>query len=63
MQRLKIKDQIQLTNILEKAIKRFNIDLDEVDESERRFGGCGDYNEVEGCVVAVGYEGRDVVVF
>lgn len=62
MQRLKVEDQIQFTYIFEKAVEGFDKDLDEVEEGEGRFRRRGDQDEVEGCVVAVCYEGGGVVV-
>ncbi len=62
MQRLKVEDQIQFTDVLEKAVEGFDEDLDQVEQAEGRFGGRRDHNEVEGCVVAIGNEGRGVVV-
>lgn len=62
MQCLEIEDQIELADILEQAIERLNEDLDQIEQRERRLGGGGNYYEVQGCVVAVGYEGRRVVV-
>ena len=62
MQRFKVEDQIQFTDIFEKTIEGFDKDLDEVEEGEGGFGGRGDKDEVEGCVMAVCYEGGGVVV-
>ena len=55
MQCFKVENQIQLAHVLEEAIEGFDEDLDEVEEGEGGFGGGGDEDEVEGCVVAVSY--------
>lgn len=55
MQRLEIEYEIQFTHVLEQSVERFDEDLDEVEEGEGRFGGGGDEDEVEGCVVPVCY--------
>ena len=60
MQSLEVEDQVQLTYILKQAIQGLHKHLDEIEEGKRRLGGCGDEDEVEGCVVAVGYYRRGV---
>lgn len=62
MQRLKIEDEIKLAHVLEEPVQRLDEDLNEVEEGERTLGGGGDDDEVEGRVVAVGYQGGSVVV-
>ena len=62
MQRLKIENQVQLTDVFEEAIESLDEDLDQVEQGEGGFRGCGYQDEVEGCVVAVCYEGWSVVV-
>lgn len=62
MQGLKVEDQVQFTYVFKETIERLYEDLDEIEKRERRFGGCRYDDEVESCVVAVGYEGRGVVV-
>jgi hypothetical protein len=62
MQRLKIKDQIQLTHIFKQPIERLYINLYQIDERQRGFRARRDDDEVKRRVVAVGDEGRDVVV-
>ena len=62
MQRLEIENQIQLTDVFEKAIEGLDEDLDQIEQGEGCFGGRGDEDEVEGCVVAVRDEGGGVVV-
>jgi len=61
MQRLKVEDQIQLAHVLEQAVQGFDEDLDEVEECEGRLGRRAYQDEVEGCVVPVGYQGGGVV--
>lgn len=55
MQRLEIKYQIQLAHVFKQPVERFDEYLDEIEEREGGFGGGRDEDEVEGCVVAVGY--------
>lgn len=62
MQRLEVEDQIQLAYVLEKTIEGLDEDLDEIKKRKGRFGGCRYDDEVESRVVAVGDEGRCVVV-
>lgn len=62
VQRLEVEDQVQLADIFEELIKRFNVDLDQVDERQRRLGRRRDDDEVECCVVSVRHEGGDVVL-
>jgi hypothetical protein len=62
MQRLKVEDQIQLANVFEQSIQGLDVHLDQVDQSQRGFGGRGDDDEVQCGVVAVGDERRNVVL-
>lgn len=62
MQRLEIKNQIQLAHILKQAVQRLDEHLDQIQQRKRGLGGCADQDEVEGGVVAVGDEGGGVVV-
>ena len=62
MQGFEVEDQVEFAYIFEEAIERLDKDLDEVEEGERRFGGCADDDEVESCVVSVGNERWRVVV-
>ncbi len=62
MQRLKIEYQIQLAHILKQPIQRLYKNLYEIEKRKRRLRGGADEDEVEGCVVAVGYQGGSVVV-
>lgn len=63
MQRLEIEDQIQFAHVFEQVIQAFDEDVDQIEESERRFCGGRDDDEVERCVVAVCYEGGRIVGF
>jgi hypothetical protein len=56
MQRFEVEDQVEFADILEKAVERLHKDLDEIEESQWRFCRGADDDEVEGGVVAVGYE-------
>lgn len=62
MQGFEIEYQIELAHVLEQPIQRFDKDLDQIQQCERRFRGGGDDDEVERCVVAVGDEGGGVVL-
>lgn len=62
MKCFEVEDQVELAHVLEETIQRLDEDLYEVEEGERRLGGRADDDEVEGRVVAVGYEGGGVVV-
>lgn len=62
MQCLEIENQVQLTHVLEKPIERLDEYLDEIEERERGFGGCGDHDEVKGGIVPVGDQRGSVVV-
>jgi hypothetical protein len=62
MQGLEIEDQIQLADILKQAVQGLDIDLDEVDQGQRALGAGAYDDEIQRGIVAVGDEGRDVVV-
>lgn len=62
MQALKVEDEVQLAHILEQLVQRLDVDLDQVDQGERRLGGRGDDDEEERRVVPVRHQRGDVVV-
>lgn len=62
MQGLEIENQIELADVLEKAVKGLDEDLNEVEQREWRLSRGGDDDEVECCVVAIGDERGRVVV-
>ncbi len=55
MQCLEVEDQVQLAHVLKQPIECFDENLDQVEESERGLCGSGDEDEIESCVVTVGY--------
>lgn len=62
MQCLKIKDKIQLADILKQAIERFDENLDEIEKRKRGLGGGGYNDEVESCIVTVSDKGGSIVM-
>lgn len=46
MKGLKIENEVQFANILEQAVEGLYIHLDQVEQGERRFGRCGNDDEV-----------------
>lgn len=63
MQRLEIKDEIQLADILEQPIQRLYVHLDQVDQRQWALGAGAYDDKVERGVVAVGHERGDIVVW
>lgn len=63
VQCLKVEDEVELAHVLEQAVQRLDVHLDNVDQGQRRLGRRRDDDEVQRRVVAVRYEGRDVVVW
>lgn len=53
VQSLVAENQIQFTDVLEHAVQTLDEDLDQIDQSQWRFGGGGDHDERQGCVGAV----------
>ena len=62
VQGLEVEDQVQLAHILEQLVQRLDVDLDQVEQRQRRLGRRRYYNEVQSRIVAVGDERGDVVV-
>src|SRR5690606_38531433 len=56
MKGLEVENQVQLADILEQSIKRFDKHLDEIQQSERTLGRRGYHDEVERRVVAISNE-------
>lgn len=66
MHRLEVEYQVQLAHVAEQPVQALDEYLDQVEQREGGFRGCGDEDEVEGGVVAVrdlggGVEGVQVV--
>lgn len=57
---LEVEDEVELADVFKEAVQRLDVDLDEVDEGQRRLGRRRDDDEVERRVVAVGHERRPV---
>lgn len=62
MQGLEVEDEVELAHVLEQLVERLDVDLDEVQQGQRRLGRRRDDDEVQGRVVAVRDERRHVVV-
>jgi hypothetical protein len=62
VQRLEVEDEVKLAHVLEQAVQRLDVNLDDVDEGQRRLGRRRDDDEVQRRVVPVRHERRDVVV-
>jgi hypothetical protein len=62
VQRLKVKDQIQLAHVLKQPIQRFHVYLDQIYQRQRTLRARADNDKVQRRIVAVGDEGRYVVV-
>lgn len=54
MHRLEAKDEVQLTDVFEEAVQRFDENLDQIDQGERRLGGRGDHDEGQSRICSVG---------
>ncbi|OAQ97517.1 hypothetical protein LLEC1_01948 [Akanthomyces lecanii] len=62
VQRLKVEDEVELADVLKELVERLDVDLDQVDQGERRLGRRRDDDEVERRVVAVRDERGHVVL-
>lgn len=63
MQRLEIKDQVQLADILKKPIQCLHVYLDQIDQGKGAFRAGAYDNEIECRIVTVGNEGWDIVMW
>jgi hypothetical protein len=61
MQGLEIEDQVQLANILKQSVQRLDVDLDEIDQGQRRLGRRGYDDEVESRIVSICYKRWHIV--